>query len=226
MLENMQGLLIDQRLSPEEIEIRKEMLSEQLVMGGDMTLRGINIADTVIRAEQFGFQTWGTFYALGNTVTATLPWLTAGIVLTAKTGIDYRKMKRGELTQEQFNKNAKENGVRGVGAVIGGTGGMAAGFAIGSVFFPGIGSLVGAIVGGLGGSYAGEEYAYKAQEAIEQALAKNREDIAARGSTAGIRGSRVRRHSRNSRDSIRHTINSKESRRSSKSPFSPCAAEE
>ena len=103
---------------------------------------------------------------------------------------------------------------------------MAAGFAIGSVFFPGIGSLVGAIVGGLGGSYAGEEYAYKAQEAIEQALAKNRDDNATRGSTAGIRGSRVRRHSRNSRDSIRHTINSKESRRSSKSPFSPRAADE
>ena len=127
-----------------------------------MTLRGINIADLVIRTEQFGFQTWGTFYALGNSVTATLPWLTAGIVLTAKTGIDYRKMKNGEITEEQFKKNAKENGVRGVGAVIGGTGGMAAGFAIGSAILPGIGSLVGAIVGGLGGSYAGEEYAYKA----------------------------------------------------------------
>ena len=100
MLENMQALLIDQRLSPEEIEIRKEILSQQLVMGGDMTLRGINIADIVIRTEQFGFQTWGTFYALGNTVTATLPWLTAGIVMTAKTGIDYRKLKRGEISQE------------------------------------------------------------------------------------------------------------------------------
>ena len=52
-------------------------------------------------------------------MTATLPWLTAGIVLTAKTGVDYRKMQRGEITQEQFNQNAKENGVRGVGAVIG-----------------------------------------------------------------------------------------------------------
>ena len=28
MLENMQALLIDQRLSPEEIKIRKEILSE------------------------------------------------------------------------------------------------------------------------------------------------------------------------------------------------------
>ena len=95
-------------------------------------------------------------------MTATLPWLTAGIVLTAKTGIDYRKMKNGEITQEEFRRNAKQNGVRGVGAVIGGTGGMTAGFALGSVIMPGLGSLVGAIVGGLSGSYAGEEAAFKA----------------------------------------------------------------
>ena len=54
-LEKVQALLIDQRLSPEEIEIRKEILSEQLMRGGDLTLRGINIADIVIRTEQFGF---------------------------------------------------------------------------------------------------------------------------------------------------------------------------
>ena len=68
--------------------------------GGDLTLRGINIADITLRTQQAGLQTWGTFYALGNTMTAALPWLTAGIVLTAKTGIDFRRMKRGEITQE------------------------------------------------------------------------------------------------------------------------------
>ena len=215
MLENMQALLIDQRLSPEEIEIRKEILSQQLVMGGDMTLRGINIADIVIRTEQFGFQTWGTFYALGNTVTATLPWLTAGIVMTAKTGIDYRKLKRGEISQEQFNKNAKENGVRGVGAVIGGTGGMAAGFAIGSAIFPGIGSIIGAIAGGLGGSYAGEEYAHKAHEAIEQALTRSKEEATTRCSSSRLRESRFGRAS----------LRSRASKQSDDSPFSPCRDE-
>ena len=73
------------------------------MMGGDLTLRGINIADIVLRTEQAGAQTWGTFYALGGTMTATMPWVVAGLVLTAKTGIDYRKLKNGEITQEQFN---------------------------------------------------------------------------------------------------------------------------
>ena len=84
-----------------------------------------------------------------------------------------------------------------MGAVIGGTGGMAAGFAVGSVLLPGFGSLVGAIIGGLGGSYAGEEAAFKAQEAIEEALSNNQQgnSLEKSRSHSTIRGSNVSRAS-------------------------------
>ena len=40
-------------------------------------------------------------YALTG-LTNTVHWATAGVVALAKSGIDYRKYKNGELSKEQF----------------------------------------------------------------------------------------------------------------------------
>jgi hypothetical protein len=41
----------------------------------------------------------GTMYTLTG-VTSVFSWATAGVVVAAKTGLDYRKLKKGEITEE------------------------------------------------------------------------------------------------------------------------------
>jgi len=47
---------------------------------------------------------------------------------------------------------------------------MAAGFALGSVIFPGVGSIVGAVAGAIGGTVAGEKLSIKAYASIEKQI--------------------------------------------------------
>lgn len=89
-------------------------------------------------------------------------WIFAGVILTAKTGIDYRKLRKGELSEEKFYNNAKINSVSAAGGIVGGASGMAAGFALGSLILPGVGSVVGALIGGFSGTWAGEVVSVKA----------------------------------------------------------------
>lgn len=96
----------------------------------------------------------GTLYALTG-LTSTVQWATAGFVVLAKSGLDYRKYKKGELTKDQFNKNVKKYSMMGAGSVVGSIGGMAAGFAVGSLIFPGVGSIIGAVTGAISGGIAG-----------------------------------------------------------------------
>jgi outer membrane lipoprotein SlyB len=64
----------------------------------------------------------------------------------------------------------KVNSVTTVGSMAVGSGGAAAGFAVGTFLFPGVGSIVGAVVGGIAGGFAGEKWSAKAYTAIEQKL--------------------------------------------------------
>lgn len=47
---------------------------------------------------------------------------------------------------------------------------MAAGFAVGSIIFPGIGSIIGAVAGAIGGTIAGEKLSMKAYAKIEKQI--------------------------------------------------------
>lgn len=69
----------------------------------------------------------------------------------------------------------KLNSVTTVGSMAVGSGGAAAGFAVGTMIFPGVGSIVGAVVGGIAGGFAGEKWSAKAYKSIEQKLIENRE---------------------------------------------------
>ena len=109
--------------------------------------------DTAVVASKMSLHT-GILFALTG-LTSSGQWATVGFVTAAKCGVDYRKMKKGELTKEQFGINAKKYTMMGAGSVIGSITGMAGGFAVGSLVFPGIGSIVGAVVGAIGGGIAG-----------------------------------------------------------------------
>lgn len=126
--------------------------------------------DTAVVASRMTLQT-GTLYALTG-LTSTVQWATAGFVTAAKCGLDYRKMKKGELTKEQFDINVKKYTMMGAGSVIGSITGMAAGFAAGSLIFPGIGSIVGAVAGAIGGGIAGQKLSLKAFASIEEQIAE------------------------------------------------------
>jgi len=56
-----------------------------------------------------------------------------------------------------------------------GSGGAAAGFALGTMFFPGIGSVVGAVVGGMAGGFVGERISAKVYTHIEQKIEEAQE---------------------------------------------------
>jgi outer membrane lipoprotein SlyB len=45
---------------------------------------------------------------------------------------------------------------------------MAAGFGVGSVIFPGVGSTIGALIGAIGGSFIGEGISLKTYECLEE----------------------------------------------------------
>ena len=111
----------------------------------------------------------GTMYALTG-LTSTFSWATAGVVAVAKSGLDYRKYKKGEMTQDQFHSNVKKYTMMGAGSVVGSIGGMAAGFAAGSLIFPGVGSIIGAVVGAVSGGIAGTKLGEKGFESIEKQI--------------------------------------------------------
>jgi hypothetical protein len=144
-----------------------------LYEGGNMTMQAVAVADTALTATNTALiasgmsLSSGTMYALSG-LTSTFNWALAGVVITAKTGLDYRKYKKGEITKTQFKKNVKKYSMLGAGLVVGSISGMAAGFALGSVIFPGVGSIIGAVAGAIGGTIAGEKLSLKAYDSVEK----------------------------------------------------------
>ena len=98
-------------------------------------------------------------------------WVIAGIVLAAKTGLDYRKLRNNEIEEEKFNENLRQNTASTLGSTIGSIAGIAIGVPLGA--FVGIGALIGAAVMGVSGGIYGSSAMLTAEEALEYALVKN-----------------------------------------------------
>ena len=88
-------------------------------------------------------------------------------VYTAKTGLNYRKYKKGQINKTEFWHRVKLNSVTQISSTAVGSGGAAAGFALGTFFFPGVGSIVGTVVGGIAGGFAGERLSAKIYKYID-----------------------------------------------------------
>lgn len=97
-------------------------------------------------------------------------WIGVAFIYTAQTGLNYRRLKKGDISKKEFWRRVKLNSITTVSSIAGGSGGAAAGFALGTALFPGIGSMVGAVVGGIAGGIAGEKLSAKAYESIEERI--------------------------------------------------------
>eukprot|EP00349_Pseudokeronopsis_sp_Brazil_P012232 CAMPEP_0202980126 /NCGR_PEP_ID=MMETSP1396-20130829/86112_1 /ASSEMBLY_ACC=CAM_ASM_000872 /TAXON_ID= /ORGANISM="Pseudokeronopsis sp., Strain Brazil" /LENGTH=186 /DNA_ID=CAMNT_0049719909 /DNA_START=16 /DNA_END=576 /DNA_ORIENTATION=+ len=97
-------------------------------------------------------------------------WITAGLFYTAQTGLNYRRLKKGDITKKEFWRRMKLNSVVAVSSLAVGTGGAAAGFAIGSMILPGLGSIIGAVIGGVAGGIAGERISTKFYLQVERRI--------------------------------------------------------
>lgn len=103
----------------------------------------------------------------GGTIFSPVAWSFAGLVYLAQTGCNYRKMKAGKMSEEEFKK-VSENGAAGVvGGLAGASGGAAVGFLIGSAVCPGIGSIIGTMTGAVIGGMEGKKYSIELLEKIE-----------------------------------------------------------
>lgn len=82
-----------------------QFLSQALYKGGSLTFEYAGYADTALIATSTACEAGkmtlqaGTMYTLTG-VTSVFSWATAGVVVAAKTGLDYRKLKKGEITEE------------------------------------------------------------------------------------------------------------------------------
>ena len=63
-----------------------------------MAFSGINIADKVARTtHRLPFDTYTCVSKVGKGLSSVGTWVFAGIVLAARTGLDYRKLKANEI---------------------------------------------------------------------------------------------------------------------------------
>lgn len=91
-------------------------------------------------------------------------------VYTAKAGLNYRRYKTGKIDKQEFWHRMRLNSVTSVSSVAVGSGGAAAGFAIGTFFLPGLGSVIGAVVGGMAGGFVGEKLSAKVYKHIDMKI--------------------------------------------------------
>ena len=110
----------------------------------------------------------------GSAILGPVAWTFVGLVYVAETGINYRRMKRGEISKDEFKKRVKQGAVGTVGGLAAASAGAALGFVIGSALFPVVGSIVGVLLGGVIGGVTGKKISVKLLTKIEKKLEKIR----------------------------------------------------
>lgn len=108
----------------------------------------------------------------GSAIIGPVAWTFVGVVYIAETSINYRRMKRGEITKDEFKKRVRQGAVGTVGGLACASAGAALGFLIGSACFPVIGSVVGVLIGGVAGGLAGKSLSVRMLAKIEKKLEK------------------------------------------------------
>ena len=139
-----------------------------MMTGGGIAFTGINIADKVARTtHRVHFDTFACVKKVDSGMTSAGTWVFAGIVLAARTGLDYQRLKRQEIDQSEFNKNLRQNTAGTIGSVIGGAAGVALGIPVGAYLYKEIGAIIGAAVFGVAGGMIGESVMQTAEEQLD-----------------------------------------------------------
>ena len=102
-------------------------------------------------------------------------WIIMAFVYTANAGLNYRRYKKGTIDKGEFWHRMKINSVTQLSSAAVGSGGAAAGFAIGTFFMPGLGSVLGAVFGGIAGGLVGEKISAKVYKHIEVKIEEAKE---------------------------------------------------
>jgi len=118
-----------------------------------------------------GSRTIGTSLIASSTT-----WIFASVIYTAETGLNYRRMSKGLIKKKEFWKRTRVRAVGTVGGVAGGAGGAMGGFALGTMFLPGIGSAVGGIIGGIAGGFTGDLLASSVYGQMDDTVANMRKE--------------------------------------------------
>ena len=176
-LEQLRKEVLDvPNLTEEETMARKVFLSEQMMTGGGIAFQGINIADKVARTtHRVHFDTFACVKKIDSGMTSAGAWVFAGIVLAARTGLDYRRLKNNEIDQNEFNKNLRQNTAGTIGSVLGGAAGVAIGLPLGAYLYKGLGAIICGGIFGVTGGMLGESLMQTAEEQLDQALQSNRQ---------------------------------------------------
>ena len=97
-----------------------------------MTMKSTAIAASTAAASASGAGASAMVSAGGGAAApGPLGLIVSGVIFSAQTGIDYRKMKKGEITKAEFKQRTKKNTFTTTGSMIGTTGGMVGGFLAG-----------------------------------------------------------------------------------------------
>ena len=96
-------MLDDKSLTEEERSNKASAIAANVYNYGSNVVGGLTSLQTILSAVASGTQASAAF-AVADAA-GPLGWIVAGVVVVAKTGIDYKKMKDGKLTEEQFKKN-------------------------------------------------------------------------------------------------------------------------
>lgn len=113
----------------------------------------------------------------GGAVMGPLAWSFAGLVYIAETGVNYRKLKRGEIDKKEFKRRAIFGAIGKVSSVIGSSIGATVGFLIGTAILPGIGTIIGVVVGGVSGSLIISAITVKSIARIERRIRRRKGQI-------------------------------------------------
>ena len=149
-----------------------------------MAIDGINIAEKSICATQrLRFDTAASVNVLEENLTSSTNWIFAGMILAARTGLDYRRMNTGQIDQIEFSRNLRSNSAGTVGSVLGSIAGMAIGIPLGGYLANTIGAVIGGVTLGISGGVAAERVFVTAEQALEEMLQVNQEQALSRQST-------------------------------------------
>ena len=140
-----------------------------------LTLKGTTAVAAVSTAAEAGA---GAMTSLGSGMSAATPgplrFFIVGIAFSAQTGVDYRRLKRGDITRKEFKSRMKRGAYSSTGNIVGGASGMVGGFVLGQMLIPlpVLGGVIGTVVGGIFGTITGVKVAVKMYEKQELKMAE------------------------------------------------------
>ena len=91
-------------------------------------------------------------------------------VYMAESGLNYRRYIRGDISPTEFWTSTSLISLTTAEGLLGGAGGVAIGFALGTMLMPGVGGLIGSVVGGLAGGFAGDKLMLRSYQELENRL--------------------------------------------------------